>query len=265
MMVAMSRTEQFSIELKGGTLRGTLHRPKGAVGESVPAVLICRGVHVHNDDAAGLFDDLTESLLNENLAVMRFEHRCADLILEDFHVHCIGHDLEDAVAAAQWLTRRNGIDRHRIGVIGYALGAFAACGLCTRISDLAQLCLISPATPADLLNRMTRGNGTPAVLDPTRLPSSYLPSLSKADPLGELVRCSRPVLIVHGAGDRFVMPEVSQAYVEALQKTGSPVDRVLIARGDHIFSGPATRQACLDQVSRYFHALVETPMASATA
>src|SRR5262245_12449300 len=207
--------EEFAIEIAGAASRGSSQRPAksddergsaAAVGESggpaVPAILICRGVHVQGEDDAGLCDDLTAALLKRGVAVARFEPRCADLILEDFDAHCAGHDLSDALAVHQWLAARPSIDRQHIGVLGFALGAIPAAALARQTKDIECLCLLAPTTAEHLVTKLVRGNGSPASLDPAKLPKAYLPSLADTDSARDAGTHDRPILIVHGAADR---------------------------------------------------------------
>src|SRR5262245_192524 len=110
--------EAFQIELRGGTVRGVLHRPADSVGAPTAAVLICRGVRNLDEDGHTLLDELASALSQRGLAVARFEHRCADLILDDFDAHTAEHDIEDVSAAYDWLASWTDIDPDRIGLIG---------------------------------------------------------------------------------------------------------------------------------------------------
>jgi fermentation-respiration switch protein FrsA (DUF1100 family) len=80
-------------------------------------------------------------------------------------------------------------------------------------------------------------------------------SLKSITPTEDLTTRECPVLIVHGAADAIVPCEVSLAYLNALEVAGRHVEHVLVARGDHLFTSPAVRAACLDQVLRFFSAL----------
>src|SRR5262245_25862329 len=126
----MSLMESFEIEVKTGVVRGSLRFPGASSSDSpAPAVLICRGLHVEGDDAAGiLFDELTEHLSAADLAVARFEHRSTDLILEDFEAYSVADELDDVQAVQRWLANHVRLDRERIGVIGFGLGAISAAG-----------------------------------------------------------------------------------------------------------------------------------------
>ena len=262
----MASQEVFEIQLKGGAVRGALHRPADA-DSSVPlaAILICRGLQSGGEDANTLIDELVEALCKAGLAVAVFEHRCADLILDDFDAHDAGHDVEDASAVFQWMSAQPAIDANRIGVIGYSLGAIAATVLAGRFKSLARLCLLSAASASSARALPHKGNGTTRPAHAERLPAAYLPSLSAIDPPSQAGLHDRPNLIVHGAADRVISPHVALEYLTALETAGRQVEHLLIARGSHAFALPEARAACLEQVVRFFGAMSVEQEQSAVA
>lgn len=257
----MATTESFEIELDGGTVRGTLQRPESASEAPVPGVLLCRGVYVASEQAADLLDALAESLCSAGVAVVRFEHRCADLILDDFHAHCVSHDIEDAAAVLAWMLQATSIDATRIGLLGYSLGAIAAAATARRTPAVWGLCLLSGATAAYVAARSGGGNGSTDLVDPLQMPSAYAPSLQGIDSPADAAHHDRPTLIVHGAADRIISPAVSFDYLTAIETSGRRVEHVLVARADHAFAALNTRATCLERVCGFFRAMLEQPAA----
>jgi uncharacterized protein len=260
----MSSGETFEIAVERGTVRGALHLPATASAESpCAAVLICRGVYVPADDAGGLLEHLCEELVQAGLAVLRFDHRCADMILDDFDVHTAAHDVEDAMAALRWMLRRNDVDQARIGLVGFSLGAIAATAVCNNVPSIARLCLLNALTSRSVANCMSEShaanghNGSNnGRIESGHLPASYPASLGGIDSAREVAAHERPTLVLHGAADKFVSPSISLEYVRVLLDAKRPVEHALVARGDHTFSGSAARAACVDRVCAFFSALV---------
>lgn len=265
-MLNMADTEKMEIDLKGGTVRGTLHVPdRSNPDEALPAVLICRGVHVHADSAQPFFDDLAGALSANGTAVLLFDHRCADLILEDYDAHTATDDAWDAQTAFNWLRKRPEIDPLRIGVIGYSLGAIAAAALAGQNREIHRLCLLA-AAPVHFVVR-TMGNTAEGAgqLAAERLPASYVPSLASIDSAKDLSSFEHPILLLHGAADRLVPPEVSLEFLKALSPRQNQVEHVLIARADHVFSNADARETCVTHVARFFGAMAPAnaqPLAS---
>jgi dipeptidyl aminopeptidase/acylaminoacyl peptidase len=259
----MASGETFEIAVENGTVRGALHRPLSASSETpAPAVLLCRGVYIPADDAGGLFDQLSHELVESGLAVLRFDHRCANMILDDFDAHNAVHDIEDAMAALRWLLRQNDIDRARVGVVGFSLGAIAATAVCNNMPSVARLCLLNAMTAASVAPCIAAGigshgsNGNGAQKEAVQLPAAYAASLGGIDSPREAAAHDRPTLVLHGASDRFVPPKVSLEYVRVLMDAKRRVEHVLVARGDHTFSASATRSACVERACDFFKALL---------
>jgi dienelactone hydrolase len=252
----MSATESFKLEVGSGEVAGTLQLPRAASAKSpAGSVIICQGIAPAGDEAAALLDELAAAVVASELAAVRFEHRCADLILEDFDAHTAGHDLDDSLAVYRWLAEREDIDVARIGVLGYSYGAIAATAIARRLEAINRLCLIAPAT-ARHVRAASNGTNEQVTDDHThRLPAAYGPSLAETDSGAEAAFHNRPTLIVHGAADRFIGPEAAFEYQRALEFADRPVEHVLIARADHDFAQPGVRQACLQRVARFFAAM----------
>ena len=260
----MTAAQTFEIELGSGAIAGTWHTPDGMSADApTGAIILCQGVHVAGEEAGEFLEAITQSLVNVGLCVARFEHRCSELILEDFDAHSALHDLEDALAIHRWIEQRPDIDSVRIGVLGYSMGAIAATGLSRRLESINRVCLVAPVTAQYLRERFGESaGGTPNENSP-RLPASYLPSLDEIDSSREIAFHDRPTLVIHGAADRYISPTVSLEYVHALELNGRPVEHVLVARADHTFRLPSARAACLDLISRFLSRMEVVAAASA--
>jgi dienelactone hydrolase len=256
MMCLMSATESFKLEVGSSEVTGTLMLPRGASARSPSgSVIICQGIAAAGDNAAAFLDELAAAVVDSGLAAVRFEHRCADLILEDFDAHTAAHDLDDALAVYRWLVEREDIDEARIGVLGYSYGAIAATAIARRLEAINRLCLIAPATARHV--RATSNGANEQVTDDHahRMPAAYAPSLAETDSGADAAFHNRPTLIVHGAADRFIGPEVAFEYRRALEFADRPVEHILIARAVHDFAQPGVRQACLRRVGAFFAAM----------
>jgi dienelactone hydrolase len=259
----MADTEHAEIEIGGGKVRGTLHKPaNGSAGTPFPAVVICRGVHSHGEEAQALIDRLVRELSEHGIAALTFDHRCADLILDDFDVHCAAHDAQDAQAMLCWLLEQPSVDRTRMGALGYSLGAIAAAAVARNNHDLAAACLLAAPTAAFMHERVTKSNGSAGLCNPEHLPAAYLPSMENLDVAKDFAFHNRLSLVIHGAADTAVRPEISLEYQRACEAADHQCQRVLIARGDHTFSAPEARMACVEQVVRFFSSMERRAVAA---
>lgn len=248
----MSERQELTFRgaMDGTSLHGTLDRPTGAEGRR-PTAVIHRGI-VTSDADNDFLEALASSLVDAGMTVLRFEPRTAGLILDDFHAFTLANDRDDVRAAIQELASRDDVDGRRVGLIGWALGAMAACSTARNHAALERLCLINPATPSFVLSRLQRSNGSPTPLDPEHVPRAFAHDLESADSASDASVHEHATLIVHAAADRMVPPAVSLEYLRVLERANRAVERVAIARADHAFAEAATRQACIERVVRFF-------------
>jgi acetyl esterase/lipase len=257
----MEDAVKFDFPVTDARVRGQLHIPNGhAESDGLPSVLLCRGVHGHGDSTQPLVDAIIAGLHSIDVAAVTFEHRCADLILEDFDRHTALHDVEDAQAVLNWMRSRKELDRQRISVMGYSLGAVAAGLLADTNHDLNGVCLLAAPTMEFLRDLKTDAEDESAATSDDRLPAAWLPSLDDVDYESALARCRQPMLVLHGAADRTIPVEHTFQLVNALRAAGRTVEHLLVAQGDHVFSSVESRVACVEPLKRFVQNLPAPPV-----
>jgi hypothetical protein len=140
-----------------------------------------------------------------------------------------------------------------VNLLGFGLGAVAASVVAGRNASLRRLVLVAPAHAPYVASRMLKANGAPAALRPEQVPQAWLAGATEADAdaLSAVAIGEHSTLIVHGAADRFIAPETSVPYLAMLEAANRSIERVLVARADHLFTSPGARQACIDRVVRF--------------
>ncbi|UCD75468.1 MAG: prolyl oligopeptidase family serine peptidase [Phycisphaerales bacterium] len=252
----MSQSLPLTIEVNGGSLPGTLHAPEGDTPpEGRPAVLLCDDPLADGEATAGLPDEIARVLCEAGLMVAGLDRAGAaadNRRPEDLEA---GTLVDQASALFRAIALREEVDIDRIGALGYSLGAIVAQCLIQRTKHIARLCLLSPRSAGSLTAEFTRNNGAgesgrPA--EPTPRLIESLPALS-----AESGRpCGSPMLILHGAADRIVPPEQTLVYLESSGRAGPRPEHMLVAQGDHAFTSPEARAACLVQIVRFFQPLL---------
>ncbi|MFB3138303.1 MAG: alpha/beta hydrolase family protein, partial [Phycisphaerales bacterium] len=160
--------------------------------------------------------------------------------------------VDAASAVFRWMALRDELNLNRIGVLGYSLGGLIAACLSRRTDQIARLCLLAPMT----VDQVTEKQAGETTHEPA---GQLLGDLASLTPIEDLVVHDRPTLIMHGAADRIVGPEASLAYRRAVELARHKVEHLLVAQADHLFSGAAARSACLDQLTRFFAPMSESP------
>jgi dienelactone hydrolase len=126
---------------------------------------------------------------------------------------CGARQADDAVEALHWLARQPGVDRSRLGILGYGQGGQVALLAAARTSLPRAVVAYFPVTD------VTRWADTTAY-QPVR---DYVAQVcqphgpSVVSPLFHAATMGAPVLLIHGAADDRVPPSQSELMYQALQ------------------------------------------------
>ncbi len=142
---------------------------------------------------------------------------------------CGARQADDAVEALHWLARQPGVDRSRLGILGYGQGAQVALLAAARTSLLRAVVAYSPVTD------ITRWGDT-TTYQPmrdyvTRVCQPHGPSA--VSPLFHVATMSAPVLLIHGVADDWVPLSQSELMHEALQGGGRASELRLVPGARH--------------------------------
>ncbi|MET8046626.1 prolyl oligopeptidase family serine peptidase [Streptosporangium sp. NPDC005286] len=152
-------------------------------------------------------------------------------------------DVEDSIAAAEWLAAEGLADPARIAIRGGSAGGWTVMAACCTsdafaggvsyygISSLATF----SATTHDFESRYIEWLIGPE--DPVLYASR--------EPLGQVAGVSCPMLLLQGLSDPVVPPEQSQAFVDALAERGIPCTYLTFEGEAHGFRRAETRSAAL--------------------
>ena len=245
------------IEFKSSTLPGLLHAPEGdPPSEGLAAVVICDDPLSEREAAEGLIADIADSLCEAGLVVAHIDRNELAGQSERPDDLDAGELVDQASALFHAVALREDVDIDRIGVLGYSLGAIIAMCLTRRTDRIARLCLLSPRTADHVAAELTRNNGSGgskrSSVPAPRLVETLAGLAAESDRTGG----NLPTLIVHGAADRAVPPELSLVYLEAAGRSGPRPEHILIAQGDHGYNSPQAREACLDQILQFLDPLI---------
>ncbi|GIH77636.1 prolyl oligopeptidase family serine peptidase [Planobispora longispora] len=152
-------------------------------------------------------------------------------------------DVEDCVAAAEWLAERELADPARIAIRGGSAGGWTVMAACAQsevfaggvsyygVSSLAPFA----ETTHDFESRYIEWLVGPA--DPLLYGSR--------EPLGQVSGVSCPMLLLQGLSDPVVPPAQSQAFADALAERGVPCTYLTFEGEAHGFRRAETRSAAL--------------------
>ncbi|WP_165357198.1 S9 family peptidase [Sphingosinicella sp. CPCC 101087] len=232
----------------GVQVPGILYVPHGArPSERRPAV-----IHVHGgpgDESRIGYRPLVQYLVNHGYVVFEINNRGSSGSGRTFyHMDDRRHgsaDLDDVVAARDWLAREHGVDPARVAIQGQSYGGYMAlAGLTFRpeafaagvdiygVSNWPRLLAATPAWWEDLRRLLFTEVG-----DPER-DADYLRSIS---PLFHADRIRRPLLVLQGQNDPRVQPAESEDIVAHVRANNVPVEYVVFPDEGHGFRKKANQ------------------------
>ena len=107
------------VTLDGG-IAATLNLPDGAA--SAPAVVMLHGFGSSRDEVGGMYARLAKALADKGVASLRIDFRGFGKSDGDTGATTVDLQLEDAKTALAYLGNAEGVDKSRIGVLGFSLG-----------------------------------------------------------------------------------------------------------------------------------------------
>jgi hypothetical protein len=118
--VAPVLAEETQITLPGG-VDGTLSLPDEAEGE-VPAVLMLHGFASSKDEVGSMYAREAAALAERGIASLRISFRGFGKSDGDTGATTIDLQVEDALAATEFLRSQDGVNPERLGLLGFSLG-----------------------------------------------------------------------------------------------------------------------------------------------
>lgn len=247
MLDSMSSPHEFVIEVDRGSVAGELHPPDS---ESTAAVLICSGFPTLDADAVAHQMQLVTVLGDQDIGAVTFSPRADGRLTHE--------GIDDAAAVFRWMTLRDDIDLHHIGVLGVGVGALVAGALAARTDQVSRLGLMFAVTLPDLA-QSAAGKGvhkTIASLGGRDVHRRFFDQLDELNPPEDIAKHNRPTLVLHDAGDNASSASV---YVEALEAAGCAADYLLLGRGKGPNQGSAdqSRAAANRYIARFFASMMD--------
>ena len=168
-------------------------------------------------------------------------------------------DLHDAV---RWAVESGMADAHRIAVMGWSYGGYAAL-LGLTLTPEAFACGVSLGGPTDLASmlesfppywKLDLAAWHDYVGDPA-IPEDR-DEMALKSPLHHADKLQRPVLIVQGTNDVRVRPDQAERMVQALERAGTPVEYLKIPQMGHGMGYWAHRLAILRKTETFLRGCI---------
>ncbi|MBC9785729.1 alpha/beta fold hydrolase [Heliobacterium chlorum] len=268
----MEQYVDFQVDHK--TLRGILHWPGENIDDSgikasgdntnadnIPAIVMCHGFCGTKIGLHRIFVKAARRFAEAGYAVLRFDFSgCGDSDGKQEGITLQGQ-VREARCAVEWLSRYRGIDRQRVTLLGLSLGGAVAALTAPTLPFLDRLVLWAPvARPWEDITGIlgkeltAEAFGTGIVdFEGYAISRSFLESLREQRPLESIKRVKKPLLILHGTGDREITCMNSCLYRLSRVATGlqelTKVD--FINEADHTFSRLDWEQTVFERTLRW--------------
>src|SRR5215470_8219448 len=145
---------------------------------------------------------------------------------------CGARQADDAVEALYWLARQPGVDRSRLGILGFGQGAQVALLAAARSSLAKAVVGYFPVTD---VTRWSEGTNYQSVRDYVARVCQQQ-AQSSVSPLLHAATITTPVLLIHGNEDDRVPAEQSRLMHDALQGVGRQSELRLVPGARHGFT-----------------------------
>jgi dipeptidyl aminopeptidase/acylaminoacyl peptidase len=232
----------------GMTIYGYLTLPVGLEPRNLPMVLLVHGGPWGRD--VWRLDDEVQWLANRGYAVLQINFRGSDGYGKEYlnagDREWGGKMNDDLIDGKNWAVKQNYADPKQVCIMGWSYGGYATlvglaftpdefvCGVdAVGISNLVTFLKTIPPYWEEQLNPVYK-----RVVGDVETEQEFLKSRS---PLFTADQIKAPLLIAHGANDPRVKQAESDQIVEAMRKSGKPVEYIVFPDEGHGFARPENR------------------------
>ena len=212
-------------------VHGMLHLPDTPKPEAgYPSVVFLHGFTGSKSEHHRLFVLLARRLAQLGLAVLRFDYRGNGDSEGDFSEMTISRNVEDAVAAADYMRNYPDLDPKNVRVLGFSMGGLTAIMAATKM-QAERLLLWAPAAPEGML-RILNGQIPATTTDFGGWPlgRQFFLDLATHDARKALAAYRGSARIIQGEKDQAVPLQTAISYAE-----NSSAELIVIPESDHIF------------------------------
>ncbi len=253
------QSSDLLIPSRGISIPVTFVSPVARSGETAPLVVMAHG-HGGNRHEQGSFRNIAERLAANGIASIRMDFPGSGDSSEPFTQYNLSNMQTDLLASRDFAVAHAGIDADRVGLFGWSMGGRLVLLQGRRNSEFDVIATWSPAASNDAssmvsflggrdayeqLRTQAMEHGSAQFTTPwgqqQELGLQWFEAIESSRPLDAIRDFKGPLFVLYGDQDDIVLPEVSEAVIEAAVESAIVV-RHVIKGADHglgIFSDEA--------------------------
>lgn len=235
----------------GTAIPAYLTLPPGSEGRHLPAVVLPHGGPSARDEWG--FDWLPQYLAQLGYAVLQPNYRGSDGYgeqwLQQNGFRSWRTSIGDITAGARWLAQQGIADEHRLAIVGWSYGGYAA--LQAGVTDpslFRAIVAIAPVTDLQQLKEDRRWFTTGRNL------AEFVgdgPHIAEGSPARHASQITAPVLMFHGDRDLNVLVAHSRRMQDALHDAGHRSELVVFPDLEHDLADSAARTQMLQRIGAF--------------
>lgn len=245
-------TSDITIRSRGVDVPATLVLPERRMARSLPLVILIHG-HGGTRHEAGGFTRLAERLADAGYASIRMDFPGCGDSPEPFYNNNLGNMLEDIRATRDWAFDNVGVNKRRVGLVGFSMGGRLAAMFSREAGDIDAMVLWAAAVDngAGRMQNYVGGEAAWEAMKATAARDGWAPfttfwgqdqqlgpewfrDLEQSRPLDHIAAYKGSLHFVHGSEDAVVPLEVSAAALGAAV-SAREVSITIIDGADHGF------------------------------
>lgn len=241
--------EDIMIDAGDHQIPATVTLPKGAEGETFPAVIMLHGNGSNRHEAGNAYDYTAPELAKAGIATIRFDYIGNGDSTSDYIDFTYDKGVADAMKCYEYLSTLPSINMERVGIMGWSMGGRLALLTAGRNDVFKSVLTWAGAydqkSSEEEQYAIAKENGFFLVeydwREPLKQSPAYYECSMNIDYPAEVAAIKAPILAINGTEDNVVLPETAQQIIDASTSEGSKV--LLLEGADHtfnVFSGDNT-------------------------
>ena len=220
---------------QGQQIVGILHIPSHP--RPLPAVALYHGFTGHHLESHLLFVKIGRMLAKMGVGALRFDFRGSGNSEGSFSDMSVVTEIDDAIAALDYLSTQSWVNDERIGVLGLSLGGGIAAVVSGRDERIKSAVLLSAvARPMEDFSNIPPIDPVEEELPAMWIGQKFRDDLKNFHPLDEIIKRKPKIMVVHGTDDTTVPCSRAEDYHMTLLANHTPHKVMIIPQADHTYS-----------------------------